>query len=275
VTQIETWLGDPYSIYARHILGLKKLDPLEKPFDAAERGTLIHKIMEQFTALEGWSGMPDDALRSAFLSIAARELQSLLFDPGDWHFWWPRLERMADWICGHERKWQDKASFLASEGNGTMTLADCTGGPFTLSARADRIDRMHDGGAAIIDYKSGGSYAQKALKNASLPQLPLEGAILESGGFEGLEMMEARALCYWLMTGGATPGKAVTLEGGILSELAGHVWEKLFALVQAFDDPDAPYYSIPDPGKAPRFNDYEHLARVMEWTAPEETEGDA
>ena len=29
VTEIETWMRDPYQIYARHILGLRALDPIE------------------------------------------------------------------------------------------------------------------------------------------------------------------------------------------------------------------------------------------------------
>ena len=40
VTEIETWRRDPYAIYARHILRLKPLDPLDAEPGAAERGTL-------------------------------------------------------------------------------------------------------------------------------------------------------------------------------------------------------------------------------------------
>ncbi len=36
VTEIETWLRDPYGIYARHVLGLRALEPLEQAAD--ERG---------------------------------------------------------------------------------------------------------------------------------------------------------------------------------------------------------------------------------------------
>ncbi len=42
VTEIETWLRDPYSIYARHILRLQPLDAIDTPPGARDRGTVIH-----------------------------------------------------------------------------------------------------------------------------------------------------------------------------------------------------------------------------------------
>ncbi|MCH7592755.1 MAG: hypothetical protein IH989_08260 [Planctomycetes bacterium] len=34
-----------------------------------------------------------------------------------------------------------------------------------------------------------------------------------------------------------------------------------------YDDPATPYRARPRPAAAPRFSDYEHLARVKEWSA--------
>jgi ATP-dependent helicase/nuclease subunit B len=42
VTEISTWLRNPYAIYARHVLRLKKLEELDAAPDAAERGVMIH-----------------------------------------------------------------------------------------------------------------------------------------------------------------------------------------------------------------------------------------
>ena len=42
VTEIETWLRDPYAIYAKHILRLRALDPLEQSADAADYGEIVH-----------------------------------------------------------------------------------------------------------------------------------------------------------------------------------------------------------------------------------------
>ena len=38
------------------------------------------------------------------------------------------------------------------------------------------------------------------------------------------------------------------------------------AAIAAFDDASTPYLAHPRPAKAPRFDDYGHLARVKEWS---------
>ncbi len=48
MTEIETWLRDPYAIYARHVLGLRPLDALDEPIGPLERGTALHKAVERF-----------------------------------------------------------------------------------------------------------------------------------------------------------------------------------------------------------------------------------
>ena len=49
VTAIEDWLRDPYTIYARHILKLHPLDPVDMPLSAADRGSAIHESLGEFT----------------------------------------------------------------------------------------------------------------------------------------------------------------------------------------------------------------------------------
>ena len=58
-------------------------------------------------------------------------------------------------------------------------------GPFTLTARADRID-VGDGGLVITDYKTGARACKTWRARATqgeAPQLPLEAAIAAAGGF--------------------------------------------------------------------------------------------
>ena len=49
VTEIENWLRDPYTIYAKHILDLRELDAVDLPPGAADRGTVIHGAIGEFT----------------------------------------------------------------------------------------------------------------------------------------------------------------------------------------------------------------------------------
>ncbi len=48
VTEIETWLRDPYAIYAKHVLKLKPLDPLDAPIGPLERGQALHRALELY-----------------------------------------------------------------------------------------------------------------------------------------------------------------------------------------------------------------------------------
>ena len=48
MTEIETWLRDPYSIYAKHILRLQPLDAIDEPPGARDRGTMIHGAIGAF-----------------------------------------------------------------------------------------------------------------------------------------------------------------------------------------------------------------------------------
>ena len=65
VTAIEDWLRDPYTIYAKYILQLEPLDPVDMPLSAADRGSAIHDALGEFTQTFA-DALPDDpALRAA------------------------------------------------------------------------------------------------------------------------------------------------------------------------------------------------------------------
>ena len=58
VTAIETWLRDPYAIYARTILRLRALKPLDEATDASDYGSLVHDGLHRFLRKHGatWAG---------------------------------------------------------------------------------------------------------------------------------------------------------------------------------------------------------------------------
>ena len=261
VTRIETWLKDPYSIYAEKILGLQKLDPLEKEIGAAERGNLMHKILEEFAKAYP-DALPAD-IPAALREIAHRELENLHDDPALWSFWWPRFEKIASWISVQEKNWRENVKNIRTEIRGTLKLRTHD---FTLTGTADRIDEFHDGSFGIIDYKTGGSLSQKGIKTGRLPQLALEAAILLKGGFADMNAYEISYLGYWQLSGGAKAGKEHALAEP-LNALAEASLTNLEELVESFMDETVPYYALPRPDFTPAFQDYEHLARVKEWAA--------
>ena len=184
---------------------------------------------------------------------------------------------MADWIIENERSWREIASVGKTEIQGSITLTDKLNTPFTITARADRIDLMNTGEAAVIDYKSGGSYSIKKLQNSALPQLPLESLIISSGGFQnsGLQAKEIGSLSYWKITGGKEAGKVITLfDSEKIKDSIECAKTGLENLIQIFEDEKTPYLAIPRLDQAPPYNDYEHLERVKEWAALGDNDSD-
>jgi ATP-dependent helicase/nuclease subunit B len=276
VTQIETWMKDPYAIYARHVLDLNKLEPLDKQVDAAEKGSLLHEVLQKF--IEKHDHNIEAAGADDFITIAKDYLAKKNEEDYEWNFWLPRLMRLAEWYLPFEQNWQKKADFKGAELTGKVTFEDNLKRPFTLRCRADRIDQMKAGGMALIDYKSGGTYSVKKILSGELPQLPLEAMILNQDGFaeSGIRGKQACYVGYWKLTGGRDAGSNIDVsDEHKLCEAIKKTREGFLNLLWVFENEDVPYYAIPRLDNPPRFNDYEHLERVKEWAALGEQEGEA
>lgn len=275
VTQIGTWLRDPYGIYAKSILKLAKLQPLEQPLDAAGRGTLIHAIIEAFTDATAGKKLPANA-SALFLDIAKNMMPSHIPDQTDRIILWPRLARLAEWFVQQEADWRTHASPGPCEAYALWTF-DVDGQPFTLSGMADRIDTLADGKAAIIDYKSGGAgvYTTGAISSGKQPQLPLEALMVRAGAFEahGIGKKQTGALSYWIVSGGKKPGQVNTLsESSDIEKIMDTTDAALRTLVRTYRHAETPYYALPVAARTPAYNDYAHLARVQEWIALDDAE---
>ena len=263
VTQIGTWQRNPYAIYARRILGLRPLDPLDEEPGAADRGNLIHDALDAYIKA-GPPADPGEALaalleqgRAAFASVMAR--------PAVWAFWWPRFERIAEWFIMTEAMRAPLIKVSHSEVKGKIELRS-PGGPVELRAIADRLDHGAGGDWTIIDYKTGMVPPRPDVEAGSAPQLPLEALILRRGGFEGLPAGLCTSLDYWRLTGGEPAGKMRSHVDGV-ENLVDAAETGLLRLIEAFDQPETPYRAIPDPGLPLRFDDYAHLARIKEWSS--------
>jgi ATP-dependent helicase/nuclease subunit B len=270
VTEIQTWLEDPYAIYAKYVLKLTALAPLEEETDAADYGMLVHDGLQRFFARHGsiWPPRADAKLREAMdAALQARRLRPALAE------WWaPRLARIADWVAAEEvnRRPAAPPQRIVTESSGQWQFDPAGDGRhFTLRGRADRIDRLPDGRLAIYDYKTGAPPSQAQVDAGFAPQLPLEAAMAAAGAFA--EMQGATAeLIYWHLTGGYHAGEATRLFKGDADQVAAAARaaaDYLAGLVLAYDDPARAYLAQPHAGRVPRFSDYAQLARVAEWTA--------
>lgn len=273
VTQVETLMANPYGIYAKEILQLPKLDPVEKPVDAAARGTFIHDVLHTFTENHK-THLPDNAVQ-IIIDLGHAQRTAMDDDSGAWDYWWPRFERLAESFVDHEETWRKHASPSYTEIKGKLDI-QTSNGHVTVSVRADRIDRMHDGTYALIDYKSAGTYSKNAIVTGATPQLPLEAMILEDGGFEAIRNSHTGYIGYWKLTGGRKGTEVTALNADDqLQEIVKSTSQGFHDLLQTYADPDTPFACRPDPVRVPRFDDYKHLSRLDEWADDDDAEGEA
>ncbi|GAA0540172.1 ATP-dependent helicase/nuclease subunit B [Rhizomicrobium palustre] len=262
VTDVEKWVRDPYAIYAKRVLGLKKLDALDAELGPRERGTALHEILERFIGEH--PTLPVNA-EDVLAKITQEVLTSLKLPQATLALWRPRFLRAAEWFLGEERKRRAEIAESYVEKYGEITF-DAPGGDFTLKGIADRIDRLNDGSAVILDYKTGEPPSGKQVKTHLSPQMPLEAAMLREGGFKDVPAMTASDLIYVQISGAAKAGEFKSV-GGDAEQLAAEALEKLKGRVRLFDDENIGYAARVAPVRKDADGDYDHLARVKEWSS--------
>jgi ATP-dependent helicase/nuclease subunit B len=267
VTEIEHWLRDPYTIYAKHILKLAPLDAIDTPPGAADRGTVIHGAIGDFTRAYAKSLPPDPA--GELRKLGEKHFAPLADYEEARAFWWPRFLRIAEWFVGTfepERRAHIAAMQAEIRGEIEIPLGEQV---FRLRGIADRIEQLSDGSYAILDYKTGLPPTDKQVRTGLSPQLTLEAAILRRGGFKGIAAgASVSELAYVALRGGTPAGdcKAVDFKDGSPDSNADHAFARLIGVAARFCDEDTPYASLVHPMWTTHYGDYDHLARVKEWS---------
>ena len=275
VTDVENWLRDPYTIYARHILKLRELDAVDLAPGAADRGIVIHGALSEFTKTFA-AGLPADPA-AALIAIGARHFAALEDYPEARAFWWPRFRRIARWFAGWERVRRGDVAALAAETSGKIDIP-LGERVFTLRARADRIERLVGGGYAILDYKTGQVPTEPQVRIGVAPQLTLEAGILRRGGFPGIPAGSAVAELVYVSLKGREPAgeeKAIEFKDGNADAHAERALAKLEAVARRFEDEQQPYLPLVLPMWKSRYGPYDHLARVKEWAVAGTDEAEA
>ena len=268
VTEIEDWLRDPYTIYAKHVLRLRPLDPVDTEPGAAERGTIIHAAIAEFT--QAHVKEPPTAAVDALIALGEPRFAALEDFPEARAFWWPRFVRIAHWFARWEAERRGTIASLAAEARGEIPIA-LRDGTFTLRGVADRIELCRDSRYIILDYKTGAARTEKQVRTGLAPQLTLEAAMLRKGGFGGIAAGGSVAeLLYVQLRGGDPAGELKPIQfkdGTTPDSQADRALAKLTELAQLFDDDNTPYRSLVHPMWRTHYGDYDHLARVKEWSS--------
>lgn len=268
VSGVETWIANPYAIFARHVLRLEPLQRLGEPPDASLRGAIVHEALSRFTVAFPCSLPPDPA--TELLAIARAVLEDYTGHPRVAAFWLTRLERFAHWFAETEAARREGFNTVATEVAGKLVIP-APAGPFTLSARADRID-IGEGRLRITDYKTGQIPSGERVLSGAAPQLPLEAAIAAAHGFADVPPGTIAELRYIRASGGEPPGEERTIKTADAAALGQAQVAQLAQLIARFDDPTTPYSAL----RRSRFNydydDFAHLARIGEWSTDDSGE---
>jgi ATP-dependent helicase/nuclease subunit B len=265
VTAIEDWLRDPYTIYAKYILDLQPLDAVDTRPGARDRGTVIHNAIGDYIKFFA-DKPPADPLKE-LTKLGEQHFAPLADYPEARAFWWPRYLRIARWFAAWDLERRAGLAALYAEIRGELTFP--TGArQFTLTGIADRIEQRKDGSYAIIDYKTGQARTENQVRTGLAPQLTLESAILRAGKLGDLAPGSVSEIGYVTLKGGEPAGKPlpIAFKEGTPDSQADRALAKLKELAAKFEDDATPYLSLVHPMWRTHYGNYDHLARVKEWS---------
>lgn len=223
-SRLETWAGCPFEYFLRSVLHLGERDDPERivEISAADRGTLIHTVLERFISevldrppadqpapTDRWT----DADRARVVEIAEEEFaeverKGLSGRPLHWRR--TRAEVLADLdvfltkddehrAAGGLRPAQVEMAF-GLHGTDPLSIPLPGGRVLTFRGQVDRVDVAADGRPVVLDYKTGGGKKYEALDVDPVG----EGQILQLGIYAeaararlGRDEVEAR---YWMIS---------------------------------------------------------------------------
>ena len=254
VTEIQKLIHAPYPIYARVVLLFRPLEVMERPPEHHDGGIVAHSVLERF--IKERAHAPDRLTEAEFLAVAREVLDKAVPWAATRAFWLARLARVAPWFVATETERRARAQPLAFEARGAAEIEELG---FTLSARADRIDRDEAGALWLYDYKTGAPPGEKE-QRAFDKQLLLTAAMAERGAFDEIGPAPVAGAAYIGL--GASPKEA---PAPLDEESPDEVWARLRDLIALFRDPAKGFTSRHAVKSERMEGDYDHLARFGEW----------
>ena len=278
VTEVETLMRSPYDLYAKYVLGLRKVDPLGDDPDARERGSLVHAIFSRFIE-EGHDPSAINA-HDVLMAIAADIFQVLEALPERRILWLERFKPVASGFLEFENARASQVAKYHAELSGRWVFP-VGGEDFTLRGRADRIDELKDNTLEIIDFKTGTVPEPGQMSAFTAPQMLLEAAMVRAGAFNGVSAAHASALTYIKIGAGPDAFKQTPFALPKQMDIAtatDEIARRLSLQIDAYllnENLPMSARVFPNP-KQRHTGDYDHLARTGEWTLVdgEEEEGE-
>ncbi|CAN5117134.1 double-strand break repair protein AddB [soil metagenome] len=262
VTDVDRLKADPYAFYARKILRLSVLDPVDADPSAAWRGTEVHRILQHWAEQDNRD--PAKLAKRATDMLARADAYPLMRA-----LWQPRLLAAIHWIATQVTEDMAEGRNIGLvEAAGKAVIAG-----ITLNGTADRIDRLPNGQWAVIDYKTGKPPRAKQVQAGFAMQLGLLGLILEHGGFADRNVTGiSGSFEYWSLgkKGDSfgyreSPTDAAGKRGKIVTA------DFTTQALDQFEEAAARWLTGAEPFVAklhpeiPTYADYDQLMRLEEW----------
>jgi RecB family exonuclease len=203
-----------FRAFAERRLWSTELQSTEMGLDAAERGTIVHLVLEKFwnevktqSALKVMSISARETLLEQCISSALEKSERLRATAWDAAYLDMQHERLQNLL----RPWLEielaRPPFTVNLSE--KELKDVQIGPLRLSVRVDRVD-IGESGEIIIDYKTGVANPDEWLSDRpDAPQLPLYAVLSEAAQLEAVAFGQVRA------------GKEMGLQGFAASDKTG------------------------------------------------------
>ncbi len=259
VTDVDRLKADPFAFYAKTMLDLRALDPLEADHSAAWKGTAVHAVLERWLKEDGCDpALLVDRARAMVADDAIHPMLRAL--------WQPRILEGLEWVAEQVRgDAAERRAPIAAETKGEASL-----GGVIVYGKADRLDRLADDGLAIVDYKTGQPPSLKSVKAGFALQLGMLGLIAREGGFEKLSGLPG-AHEYWsLARSNAAFGFRRVADKDGAAEFLGRAEQQFVALAADYLLGAKPFVAKLHPAHAP-YGDYDQLMRLDEWYGRERT----
>ena len=255
VTDIDTLFIDPFSIYAKHVLGLRKLDDIDANPEANDFGSLTHRAVEGLST--HWSEQGRAASEAELVAIADKALHHLSERPNIDIFWRARLMGGLRYVNALEESRRPEGMAVACEQTHEAQLALDHGAAITLHGRIDRIETTA-AGATLIDYKTGTVPTEKSIVEGRALQLMAYAMLLQP-------TQPVTRIEYWQLPRLGDVGSTLCVSTqGTLPDLEAKLKT---ALAQMLDE-QTPFLARPVPNPSgDRFgNDYDGISRYDEWS---------
>ncbi len=160
ISTIDRQANSPFDAFAAGRLGLNTIMPYSHATSPRERGNLVHDALSRFYApgmtqaeLAAWTDEEADqrareasfnAFQSAFHARSAVQTRILRLEEA-------RMRRLLKSVWRFDCEREHAFSILSLEEARRFAVET-----LELKLRADRIDRLDDGGLVVLDYKTGG-----------------------------------------------------------------------------------------------------------------------